>query len=314
MKKSIILFFAFAFVLSCQTTQENKTAAAKGQGGEIKIKKDFKYTGEITPGKWLRDVTVPISYNGETSSAKIQIYFPKDYVKGKNFRTLIALPQYDDNMRDWEEGSLTLESQANRYRFVIVCPAMGKTIYETSYYPETTNKWSIVPGGRYVVEVLIPFLAENFGLAADKESTGIMGVVMGAHGAILIAATWPERFGAAAGISGFYDPTIMQNSRMIESVYGSYRKFQERWENDDNPLKMAERLAGVPVYIHHGGKMDAFQEGQSRIMAIKLKQLENKSSSYSITYSESKTGQYGWLYWRVQVPEVLAFFDTKLKE
>lgn len=314
MKKSVIMILILAFFLSCETTQENKTAGVKEKGRVVKIKKDFKYNGEITPGKWLRDVTVPISYNGETSSAKIQIYFPKDYVKGKKFRTIIALPQYDDNMRDWEEGAITLESQANKYRFVIVCPAMGKTVYETSYYPETATKWNIIPGGRYITEVLIPFLAENFGLAADKKSTGIAGVVMGAHGALLIAATWPEMFGAAAGISGFYDPAIMQNSRSLEAVYGSYKKFPERWENDDNPLKMAERLSGVYVYIHHGGKMDYYSEGQSRIMAIKLKQLENKSSSYSITYSESKTGQYGWLYYRVQVPEVMEFFDSKLKE
>ncbi len=304
MKKYAILLIVFMLTASCSSTQDGKTS----------LRKDYKYTGEIQPGKWLRDITVPISYNGETSSVKVQIYFPKDYVKGKNFRTLIALPQYDDNIKDWEEGAQNVESLANKYRFVVVCPAMGKTIYEMNYYPETTNKWNIIPGGKFVGEVLVPFIAENFGLAYEKESTGIMGITMGAHGAILVAETYPERFGAAAGISGFYDPTIMPNSRLVESVYGSYRKHQERWENEDNCLKLAERLAGVHVYLHHGGKMDAFQEGQSRLLAIRLKLLEKKSDAYSITYSESKSGQLGWLFWRTQVPEVFEFFDAKLKE
>jgi len=305
MKKHIIVILVALLASACQTTEGNRNS--------VKIKKAAKYKGEVQPGKWLRDIEVPINYNGESSSARIQIFFPKSYVKGKSCRTIIALHQHGASRRDWETNA-QMESHANRYSFVIVCPEMDKTVYEMNYYPETTYRWNIMPGGKFVAEVLVPFMAENFGLAAEKESTGIMGVTVGAHGAILIAENYPGLFGAAAGISGFYDPTIMQESRIIESVYGSYRKNPERWENEDNPLKMADRLAGVHVYLYHGGRNDAFQEGQSRIMAIKLKQLQNKSSDYSITYSESKSSQYGWIYWRGKVPEVMEFFNEKLRD
>ncbi len=304
MKKHILLLIMITPIFfSCGTAGDSRITAVKST----------EYSGEIVPGKWLRDVSVPVAYNRETSIAKIQIFFPRDYVRGNKYRTIIALHQYDNGSRDWETSS-PIESLANKYRFVIVCPSMGKSLYENSFYPETTNRWNIIPGGKFIGEVLIPFLNGSFGLAVSKSTTGIMGVTVGAHGAILVAQTYPDRFGAAAGISGYYDPTIMQNSKMIESVYGSYKNNQLRWETEDNTLKNAERLSGVAVFLYHGGKGDAFQEGQSRILAIRLKQLQNKSSSYSITYSENKIYQYGWTYWKGQVPAVMEFFDAHLKE
>lgn len=275
---------------------------------------DADYSSQVQPGKWLKNIVVKTEYMGETSSAKIQIYFPKSYTKGQKLRTIIALHQYANNEKDWETGAL-IESQANKYNMVIVCPDMDKSVYETSYYPETTYKWNVIPGGKFLGETLIKFLNDNFSLAMKKESTGIAGVIAGAHGAILTACQYPEKFGAAAGISGYYDPTILQSSKMIEAVYGKYRDFQARWENDDNPIKLAERLKGVHVYLYHGLKQDAYQPGQSQLMAIKLKQLQKKSpEDYSIVYKDNKFGAYGWLYWRGQVPDMMAFMNEKLAE
>ncbi len=274
---------------------------------------DVDYISQIQPGKWLKNVIVKTEYMGESSTAKIQIYFPKNYTKGDKLRTLIALHQYDSNERDWETGA-SIESSANKYNMIIVCPNMNKSVYETSYYPETTYKWNVIPGGKFIGETLIKFLNDNFSLALKKENTGIIGVIAGAHGAILTACQYPEKFGATAGISGYYDPTILPNSKMIEAVYGSYTKFQIRWENDDNPLKLAEKLKGVNVYLYHGLKQDAYNPGQSRIMAIKLKQLQKKSPEYSIVYKDNKYGMYGWTSWRQQIPELMDFMNEKLKE
>ena len=77
---------------------------------------------------------------------------------------------------------------------------------------------------------------------------------------------------------------------------------------------LAEKLKCVHVYLYHGLKQDAYQPGQSRIMAIKLKQLQKKSEGYSVIYKDNKFGAYGWLYWRGQVPDMMAFMDEKLSE
>jgi len=270
------------------------------------------YISQIQPGKWLKNIQVPITYEGETSSARIQIFFPKNYVKGKYHRTVIALHQYGERESDWETNT-SIESLANRYNIVIVCPYMNKSLCETAFYPETSYRWSIIPGGRYIGETLISFLNEKFSLAKKSHGTGIMGVTAGARGALLVAAAYNDKFSAAAGISGYYDQSTMPTSRMVESVYGSYKKNQQRWENEDNVLKLAEKLKGVSVYIYHGEKNDAFNPIQSKLMAIRLKQLEKKDSDYSITYKEGKTGGYGWLYWKGQAEPVMEFMNEKLK-
>lgn len=266
----------------------------------------------IQPGKWLRNIHVKTEFEGDASYAIVQIFFPKDYTKNKNYKTLIALHQYGANEKDWEANA-SIEFFANKYRFVIVCPRMDKSLYETAYYPETLYKWNVIPGGKYVGETLIKFLSDNFALARNRESTGIIGVTVGAHGAVLIAAKYPDKFGACAGISGYYDVISMQNSHMIESIYGSYKNNPQRWENDDNPLKIAENLKGIHVYLYHGIRSDAFQTAQSQIMAIKIKQLEKKSPGYNIIYKDNKNGYYGWLYWKGQLPQIMEFMDYNLK-
>ncbi|MCL2155722.1 MAG: esterase family protein [Leptospirales bacterium] len=293
--KKMLLFIYFIAISQLTVSAEN-----------------IDYSSRIQPGRWLRNITVNTEFMGETSTVNIQIYFPRDYVKGKKLRTIIALHESDKNERDWE--SSRVEASADKYNMVIVCPNMKRSVYEDSFYPETIYKWNVIPGSKFLGETLIKFLNNNFSLALKRESTGIMGVEAGAHGALLTPCYYPNRFKAAAGISGYYDPTAMQNSRMLESVYGNYKKFQDRWENDASPLKLAENLKGVHVFLYHGLKYDSYQPEQSRVMAIRIKQLQKKSSDYSIIYKENKNGSKGWPNWSSQVSDIMSFMDENLSE
>jgi len=295
MKRSLLLFTCFIAISSFTISAE-----------------DADYKSRIQPGRWLKNIAVPTEFMGESSTANIQIYFPRSYVKGKKFRTIIALHQSDKNERDWESSSI--ESLADRYNMVIVCPYMKRSVYENSFYPETNSKWNVIPGSRFLGETLIKFLNNNFSLASKKDSTGIIGAELGAHGAILTSCYYPNRFKAAAGISGFYDPTAMQNNKMIEAVYGSYKSFQDRWDYDASPLKLAERLKGVHVFLYHGLKYDSYQPEQSRVMAIKIKQLQKKSSDYFITYRELKSGSKGWGNWNAPLADIMSFMNENLSE
>jgi S-formylglutathione hydrolase FrmB len=295
MKRAILLFIYFFAITRLTASSE-----------------DIDYKSKIQPGKWLRNVTVKTEYMGETSSVAIQIYFPRDYVKGKKLRTIIALHQSDSGERDWE--SARIESLADRYNMVIVCPNMKRSVYENSFYSETSYRWNVIPGGKFVGETLIKFLNSNFSLALKRESTGIMGAEAGAHGALLVPCYYPNRFKAAAGISGYYDPTAMPNNRMLEAVYGKYKDFQERWDNDASPLKLAEKLKGVHVFLYHGLKYDSYQPEQSRVMAIKINQLRKKFADYTITYKEFKSGNKGWTFWSSPAADIMSFMNENLSE
>lgn len=304
MKKFSVLIPLSLLIISCTTPEssiKNNSSTA-----------DIKINHSIQPGRWLKNIHVDAEYEGHKSSTKIQIFFPRNYEPGKKIRTIIALHSYGSSEREYELNS-SIESYANKYNFAIVCPSMGKTVYENSFYPETSYKWNAVPGAKFTGETLLNYLNKNYGLALTKSSTGIMGLTVGAYGALTVAAKYSSRFGAAAGISGFYDPTTIQGGRIIEAVYGSHKKHSERWENEASVIALAEKLSGVPVFLYHGTGGDAYNPGQSRMLAIRIKSLQKSSSSYSVTYSESKSGYQGWLYWKRQIPEVLEFMDQHLK-
>lgn len=304
--KKIFLFCLTAAILSCTTPD----ASRKGDSTPLKPSGLSK---EIQPGKWLRNIHVQTLDNNQASNVRIQIYFPSGYLYGTKYRTIIALHSYDSNEREFEKNA-AMEYLANRYNFVIVCPSMGKSVYETSFYPETSYKWNSIPGGKFIGEDLLRFLNDNFGLGAGKENTGILGVTAGAYGAIKVAAMYNSRFNAAAGISGFYDPTTIQSGRIIEAVYGSYKIHPERWENDASAIALADRLTGVHVFLYHGTRGDSFNAGQSRMMAIRLRSLQRTSSgSFNITYKENKNGYQGWTYWKRHIPEIMEFMDQNLK-
>ena len=301
MKKMFLFCLTAVTILSCTAAENSRkddspAPAVKASG----------LSGEIKPGRWLKNILV--------SNVKIQIYFPAGYTHGKKYRTIIALHSYDSNEREFEKNA-SLESLANRYNFVIVTPSMRKSVYEASYYPETVYKWNGLPGGKFIGETLIKFLNDNFNLASNRESTGIMGVTVGAHGAIKTAAIYHKRFNAAAGISGFYDPTTIQSGKIIEAVYGSYKSHPERWENECSPIALAEKLADVHVFLYHGTRNDAFNAGQSRMMAIRLRSLQRTSASgsFNVTYRENKNGYQGWTYWKRHIPEIMEFMDQNLK-
>lgn len=271
----------------------------------------FTYKGTVTPGSWIKNIQVPYEADKAAHNAMAQIYLPKGYVNGDEKRTLIVLHGYGQNMKSWEQNS-DIEGFANKYGFALVCPDMGKTLYETSYYPETTVKWAPLPGGKFVAEALIKFLRDNFNLANVREKTGILGLSTGARGAVILAAKYPDRFGAAAGLSGDYDPTIMTNDRLLISIYGPHDKFEDRWEKDASVLYHAEGLKNTPVYLSHGSKDMVVSSEQSMIMAIRLKQLQKDFGGYPIVFKEKKGKLHDWGFWAYSLSEMMGFFDEKL--
>jgi S-formylglutathione hydrolase FrmB len=268
---------------------------------------------DVKPGKWLRNVRVSYQLDKATHQGIVQIYFPKKYNGAAGTRTLIVLHGYRQNPSDWENGT-HISEYADTYGFVLVCPAMTTTLYESEYFPETVNTWAPMPGGVYITKVLVGFLRKNFGLAGDRKLTGIFGVSTGARGAILLAAQHPDLFGAAAGLSGDYDSVSIKNDRLLISVYGSYDAHRDRWEKEANILKMASSLDRTPVFLGHGTLDAVVPPPQTKMLADRLKELAGGTNRYECVVDLVKSNGAGhdWKYWGSLVPDVLKFFDGRL--
>ncbi len=296
MKKTICLPLVLLVSLSCVST-----ATEEKSGYDIK------------PGRWLRNVRVEYEAGGVISGGLVQIYFPKKYEGSSSARTLIVLHGYRQQPSDWENGTPVTE-YADRYGFVLVCPAMSTTLYESKYFPETVNRWAPLPGGVFISKTLIEFLRKNFGLAKKRDTTGIFGVSTGARGALLLAAQHRKIFGAAAGLSGDYDSESIKNDRLLISVYGYYESNRERWEEEVNILRLAENLKKTPVFLGHGTRDAVVPPPQTKLLVDRLIQLADEKGGYELVVDTEKSNGAGhdWKYWGSLVPEVFSFFDRKL--
>ncbi len=270
---------------------------------------------DIKPGRWLRNVRVDYEEDRVPSRGLVQIYFPKHYTGASAARTLIVLHGYRQQPSDWE-NSTPVADYADRYGFVLVCPAMSTTLYESKYFPETVNRWAPQPGGVFISKTLVEFLRKQFGLAKDRSNTGIFGISTGARGALLLAARHRKLFGAAAGLSGDYDSESLSNDRLLVSVYGHYETNRERWEEEVNIIKLAENLKKTPVFLGHGTRDGVVPPPQTRMLADRLEQLAADKGGYELVVDKEKSDGAGhdWKYWGSLVPEVFAFFDNRLKK
>ncbi len=270
---------------------------------------------DVQSGQWNDGVYVNYRSQGVEKSVALRIYYPKIAQGAECRRVLIALHDYNRTNKEWSDFT-DIKSYADQYGFVIVCPNMGQTSYEMKFYAETVRPWDGVPGGKWVGEILVPFLQKRFRLARDRETTGILGVSNGARGSILIACSYPNIFGAAAGISGYYDTSVLTDNRILVSVYGKYSSFKSRWERDDNIIELASRLKNTRVFLAHAARDRDIPVEQSQLLGMRLRQLQKKSTNrYRLEYQENASYHpQEWRHSRSVVGDMMRFFDKNLEK
>jgi hypothetical protein len=268
-----------------------------------------KYSGSIPSGSWLKNLSVPYSGSEGSFSVPAQMYFPDGYKSGDAVRTLVLLHPYGKNLTEWERFA-AVKRYANEKRYVLVCPDMGKTVYESEYYPETMVKWQPLPGGQWIPKALIPWLRAEFSLCLTRETTGIAGVGFGARGAILAAERNPEMFGFAGGISGTYDAESAPSSSAFTGVYGKYKENKDRWMTVDNAITLAPNLRDTIVFMAHGKRERGSSIECSQIVLIKMSQLRKQNpGKYQYKFVVQEWGDE-WVIWNKFMPDMFMYFDS----
>lgn len=270
----------------------------------------YKYDKPVKAGAWLKGISVPYAGPEGEFFVSTQIFFPEGWQKGEALRTVILLPPRGRGITEWEHNSSAAKF-ANLYRLALVCPDTGKSVYESSFYPETTEKWSPVPAGKWIVSTLVPYMRDQFALCPSGETTAVVGVETGARGALLLAAKNPDMFSFAGGLSGPYDITVL-NSSAYAQVYGPKRQFHERWVKDDNIIALSPALKNTFVYIVHGKRDESVQIDHSQLVAMRLGQLRKQNSSkYPYRYVE-RNKTHGWDFWNSELAEMFKTIDQTL--
>lgn len=224
-----------------------------------------------------------------------------------NYRTLYLLHGHSDDHTAWMRWS-SIEKYAQGLNLVVVMPAVHLSFYNDMTY-----------GGAYwqfISEEVPTLVRDMYSLSAQRKDNFVTGLSMGGYGAFKLALTYPERFAAAASLSGALD---------IREVVGG------RNENDDEWLKGMRNVFGDLSKVP-GSKHDLFalatKAAKSRVKPRLYQCCGTEDMLYAdnvrfhdvvrrlpldLTYEEGP-GDHNWAYWDMMIQRVLAWMFPKGKK
>lgn len=219
--------------------------------------------------------------------------FDKDYYK-RGPKNIILLHGLTGTDTDWLYGGVAQE-MAIQYNLNVFMPTTGNSFYLNRGYE----------GGNYadfIGEELPEYIRETFGIEMDSSNSLIGGLSMGGYGAIHIALTYPERFGACIALSSalnqkeLADPSLRgRNSvmckAMLDEIFGDPAGLLD---SDVNPEVQYRRLADagriIPKIYMACGTEDFLIEPNREFRDF----LSREKADF--IYEEG-TGGHNWTFW-----------------
>jgi S-formylglutathione hydrolase FrmB len=223
----------------------------------------------------------------------------------KKLRTLYLLHGHSDDHTAWQRYT-SIERYAEALNLAVVMPAVHLSFYN-----------DMAHGGKYwqFISEEVPTLARDmFSLSSKREDNFVAGLSMGGYGAFKMALTHPERFAAAASLSGAVDlnevvsvkKKDLQNKAWLEemrTVFGDLSKVPGS-KNDLFTLarKVARGTVKPRLYQCCGTEEDLYPQNVRFRDAVRKLPLD-------LTYEEGP-GEHNWAYWDKLIQRVLAWmFD-----
>ena len=180
----------------------------------------------------------------------------------------------------------------------------------------------------YHVGQLIPWVDRTFRTRARRGGRAIAGLSMGGFGAMKYAATYPDRFVAAASFSGIVDSNVDDGQAhgflptfdggTPASVWGPRQTDEVRWRSQ-NPWDLAGNLRPLQLAIRTGnGQRGPLDEGGAPYDPLEAGVHENSVSLHTRlkalriphTWDDYGPGTHTWPYWardlRRSLPQQLA--------
>ena len=220
-------------------------------------------------------------------------------VRGEVQPTLYLLHRMSDDHTIWVRRT-SLERYVAPLGLAVVMPAVHRSFYT-----------DMAHGGNYwtFISEELPMLARSFfPLAPQRESNFVAGLSMGGYGAFKWALSHPERFAAAASLSGPLDLVSRLNApqepeRLAERqrIFGDLKTL-EGSANDLYALARAVVSSGsIPPQLYQCcGTEDALHANNVGAKTY------FQSLGLALTYEEGP-GAHEWGYWDEQIQRVLTW-------
>lgn len=195
----------------------------------------------------------------------------------------------------------SIERYAAAYGLAVVMPCVNRSFYNNT--PDGMRFWD------YVSEELPALLPSFFHVSTKREDTFVAGLSMGGFGAFKLALNHPDRYAAAASLSGsLRNDWLAENNRAFyDWLFGKPEQFQ----GSQNDLRtLAERVVASggprPKLFQACGTEDFLYnvntEFRDHLRAI----------GYEHTWLEGP-GTHCWEYWDARIQDVLKWLPLKGK-
>lgn len=242
---------------------------------------------------------------GSAGSAAIGVDGVPTGVADHGFPTLWLLHGLSDDHTAWCRRT-SIERYVSGMNLAVVMPAVGRSYYADMAHGQ--KYWT------FLSDELPRVCRRMFRLSDRREDNFVAGLSMGGYGAFKLALNFPERYAAAASLSGALDPAdvleIMPDRRAEWcDIFGD----PLRIEGTASDLRSgAFALAGgahkaLPLYVCCG--TDDFLYHQSVAFRDQAEKL-----GLNLTYEEHAGADHEWGYWDRQIQRVLDWLPLETQD
>lgn len=212
-----------------------------------------------------------------------------------DFPTLYLLHGLSDDDTTWVRRT-ALERYVAESGIAVVMPQVQRSFY-------TDEVWGR-PYWTFVSEELPRAARHFFRLSDDPAKTFVAGLSMGGYGAFKLALRHPDRFGAAASLSGVLDVAgrIHQLNRpedplMWQRIFGDPPAVEG---TDDDLLHLLDKVSSPPpLYITCGTEDPLYSS------SVVFRDACAERGIPLVT--DFTAGQHDWEFWDTKIRDVLAW-------
>jgi len=221
--------------------------------------------------------------------------------RAPKYRTLYLLHGHSDDHTAWQRWT-SIERYAESLNIAVVMPAVHLSFYN-----------DMAHGGKYwqfISEEVPAIVRDLFPLSQERKDNFVAGLSMGGYGAFKLALTHPDRFAAAASLSGALDIWAVVNPRNprndkawlaeMRTVFGDPIKVPGSKHDLMALAKKAAKGSLRPRLYQCCGPEDELIEDNIRFRDI-IRKLP-----FDLTYEEDP-GDHNWDYWDKMIQRVLAW-------
>ncbi|WP_158890541.1 alpha/beta hydrolase [Amycolatopsis anabasis] len=291
------------------------------------LRDDIEVTGERFVEQHIVDIEVRSVALGRT--VVVRLLTPREWSvdPGRKWPVLYLLHGGDDDPTGFTTHTDVVE-RAVADDLLVVLPPGGRAGFYTAWRrPDshgTTPDWE-----RFHLTELRELLERRYG-ASDVRA--VAGVSMGGYGAVTYAAKHPGLFTAAASYSGMLHVTrpfaalllryyLRSVGERLNAMWGPRWTQRARWKRND-PVHLAERLAGTPLYLAAGDGArvagDARAPGEKlieRLVAPATRELADRMAALGEPPRTSfGPGVHYWPSWQRELERSWPFLVGALKD